>query len=180
MLLCIGCIALAVLARYRTDTIGWAGWRDEATQAWHGWGINSEGSRLLVYHFWSRAGKFDDPTNMYGVVTDMAPHFFHHVMGDRPGPGTMEWKVIPYSPSLFFCFVAIPHAVLAIAFALPALVALVLALKRRARERVRERRVSQGHCEACGYDLRASMGRCPECGNAAPAMISTSDFVIDY
>jgi hypothetical protein len=33
------------------------------------------------------------------------------------------------------------------------------------RSRVRaDRRLREGRCPACGYDLRATPGRCPECG----------------
>ena len=39
--------------------------------------------------------------------------------------------------------------------------AFVLVLRR---ERRRRRRASLGLCVGCGYDLRASAGRCPECG----------------
>jgi hypothetical protein len=35
--------------------------------------------------------------------------------------------------------------------------------------RVRRRRARLGLCAECGYDLRHSTGKCPECGTAAPA-----------
>ena len=53
----------------------------------------------------------------------------------------------------------VPHWFLSLVFAvLPAL------WVRRWRNRI-----PPGHCKRCGYDLRASEGRCPECGTAIPA-----------
>jgi hypothetical protein len=51
---------------------------------------------------------------------------------------------------------------LAIALLLPLPAARAAALVRQNRRR----RV--GHCRRCGYDLRATPGRCPECGEVAP------------
>jgi hypothetical protein len=164
LLLCIGMLALMVLARYRSDTIGWAGWRSEAAHRWHGWGINSEGARICVYYFVFDGGRFDDPTNLNGPVPQMQPHWFHHVMGSRDTPGTIICKRIPYSPSLTFYFFGLPHLLLAVALSIAPLIAIGQAMRRLARTRQRERRAIAGQCPACGYDLRASTVRCPECG----------------
>jgi hypothetical protein len=51
-----------------------------------------------------------------------------------------------------------PHWVLAIMFALAPL---IWFLRRR-------RRIPAGHCQACGYDLRETPDRCPECGTIPP------------
>jgi hypothetical protein len=48
-----------------------------------------------------------------------------------------------------------------IAIALPLGIAGNVAISRW---RKRLERMREGHCPACGYDLRASKDRCPECG----------------
>ena len=56
--------------------------------------------------------------------------------------------------------VGVPVWVVALAFA-------VAATSAEAVHRVRRRRSGHGLCRNCGYDLRATPGRCPECGTHA-------------
>jgi hypothetical protein len=60
--------------------------------------------------------------------------------------------------------VVVPHWMLLAPTVVLPLVAGARALRRRWRARNRQR---AGHCPVCGYDLRATPDRCPECG-AAP------------
>ena len=41
----------------------------------------------------------------------------------------------------------------------------------RNRQRQQRVRIRKGQCAQCGYDLRASTERCPECGTAVPAEV---------
>jgi hypothetical protein len=59
-----------------------------------------------------------------------------------------------------------PYWKLATLFA--ALPAYRLQLQLRTARRQRRERL-KGHCLACGYDLRATPDRCPECGTARPS-----------
>jgi hypothetical protein len=52
---------------------------------------------------------------------------------------------------------SVPHWALAAVFLLPAAVLVVV-------RRARRRRFVPGLCRACGYDLRATPDKCPECG----------------
>jgi hypothetical protein len=76
---------------------------------------------------------------------------------DRFDPASGRYRVLQPFP---VCL--LPYFLIAPLFAfLPAGVWLTRLVRRRRRARV-------GLCPACGYDLRATPDRCPECGTAPP------------
>jgi hypothetical protein len=92
----------------------------------------------------------------------------------RYSSGPYTWQVAGFAtgyraPHPFGSVSAWEHVVVLPYWALLALFgALPGAWLRRLRgERVRRARREHGRCERCGYDLRASPQRCPECGTPA-------------
>jgi hypothetical protein len=83
----------------------------------------------------------------------------------RPIPHTMWASGIPFT-SVRYWTAGVPHWFAVGVLALPP----ALWLRRRQRRRHARR---AGLCASCGYDLRASPGRCPECG--AAASVTTSE-----
>jgi hypothetical protein len=84
-------------------------------------------------------------------------------MGMRSGFLWLNLGTIPVGPSgltLTYRAAGVPMWVLAIPLLLPATISIL----RHARV---VRRIKRGFCPQCGYDLRESPDRCPECGLAA-------------
>jgi len=59
-------------------------------------------------------------------------------------------------------------------FVVPHYFAMLVLLMLPARWWMNRRHVPPGHCRRCGYDLRATPQRCPECGGATAAQASAA------
>ena len=120
------------------------------------------------------------PLGPAGVAHEAGMMFFWagDLGGARPrtAAGVTQWRV----PGLFFfrhvadprssVTIGIPHALVLPAFlVLPAVM-----LRRHLRERRSHRRLVAGLCPSCGYDLRATPGRCPECGPVTEDALSAA------
>ena len=86
-----------------------------------------------------------------------------------PGEGyrTSPASYAGVSSPMRCCSVTVPYGLIAITAGTVALTHLAAGTWRGRRQ---VKRVRAGLCPACGYDLRATPGRCPECGAAAPAV----------
>ena len=113
------------------------------------------GSSEDIYDFISTASLYPDP-----------PVFASPAVKNGMGFGWYSPHVSPRAPGLFLrsSWLAIPHWFICLVAMIPA----IWRLRLFARDRGRRRR---GLCLACGYDLRASGDRCPECGRVRPSVL---------
>jgi hypothetical protein len=153
---------------FRVDTIGWS-------NSSHFIDVVSSGGRINVTHTdWGGHTAWQAGWSVHSLPRAQArPHWETtiHNSGRRCFLG-FEWTdaIWPMQDSkqIYFFYIptyslrAVPYWFVALLLAMPDLVRLRTALRRRARLR-------KNLCPNCAYDLRATPDRCPECGEVIPA-----------
>ena len=87
--------------------------------------------------------------------------------GDAPGDYVMVARIEGQSPTYSYQRVRTLSLHLALLLGAAGLLPAAWLLSRRPR--------AVGNCTSCGYDLRASTGRCPECGTRIPLAIGSAE-----
>jgi hypothetical protein len=146
----------------------------DSFEAYHGknaYGIDSCAGRLILVR--SVGGPYETNRGKSGGWEFHLAHQFQEIDYDdvmgrwtRYGFGNRRIRFVLDNsnspPTHTVYFTAIPHALPAIVFAILPAYTIFNQTRKRRRKRT-------GRCITCGYDLRASRDRCPECGVAIPA-----------
>jgi hypothetical protein len=153
LVLCLTCVAAWVRSDFASDAFGY-GFRTKG------------GVRTVSISF--NDGMVQLDWLKWSDTVPVATGFEHDVSeAATRSPHTLTWSDYDWQPSyegkVGRVSGKVVRAPLWPAIATFALWPAIWALLKR-REIRRQRRIRSGHCRSCGYDLRATPDRCPECG----------------
>jgi hypothetical protein len=153
LLVCVAVAAVWARSHTRCDRVGFAAARARPGKRPAGYTVLLSAYRGGLYLLWLESER-DEPGLMWGFGSDVIDR--PYVYDPDPGQGLLGFRYAPRRAAVLNAegFVGLPlWFVLALAAA-PAAFARARAARRR----------RLGLCPCCGYDLRATPGRCPECG----------------
>ncbi len=130
--------------------------------------VDSGGGQLEVsWKVWARA----DREVLRGRGGIGAQDFYHRTFDEVPRQYAQSIPPTVWNRLGFKSYSGPTHTNVCVPYWSLELAATVLPGVWMVRWNRRRRRLAAGCCVACGYDLRASIGRCPECGRDGPTLV---------
>jgi hypothetical protein len=153
MLLCLGIIALWVRSVYYFDDFG----SFSPRRYWH---VTSVQGQVCFRYLTSGSDLWESRTEVVSGNLKRVKYNLGQFNWRLLGVGYSNRAVPSRSGPLSGQMVLVPHWLLALAAAvLP-----IMWFKGWRGRRLADHRATEGLCRKCGYDLRATPDRCPECG----------------
>jgi len=185
LLLCVSAILISVRSYWRCDYLRWSGDKFVAGRyILLDWNVSSllGGCNVDIHHNSSTEDK---------SIADLKGYFQWYPRGfklssdsvrtlemSRDSNIPVTYRFMPTSPSVLgfqwkwrqsnYLGIQYWQEVLAIPYWCPICIFAILPLSMFLRALKRRRRITTGTCKNCGYDLRATPERCPECGTIPP------------
>jgi hypothetical protein len=177
-LLCLAMIGMWTRSQYYSDRIDWGGaWpKTPVPFGTVQWSVMSDSGILCIQHVYSATAKTVVVRGYSRKITLVSGIAGSEHISDWFSSflGIVFWvRRSAVSPGFYTATirqVAVPWWFVSALSAMAALALIRLTIVQRRRSRF-----GRGICQSCGYDLRATPDRCPECGTVPPKeeMVST-------
>ena len=168
LVLCVASVALWVRSYFTEDSVyKLSPCRTGAGPSYDAWGLISGGGKLQFLRQQSLGLSLIETRTELAKNGKWGLHWNHYPYAPPSGLKGNIWNRMGFAyrvvgPNQWFTLdwrAAVPHWSIAAFFAVAPVIVAMTAMRR-------SRRTAAHRCVSCGYDLRATPDRCPECGTA--------------